>query len=138
MGLIKSALLVGGGIYAVKAVTKSHHEKKKEKQKNQNNIQDMYPPPHQQQHYYQPQYHQQYQQQQRVGQGEGYDYTKSREGSNIMQDYGHINGQPRGQFSPPSWAHPESSQSQYRNYADGPLIDGPPAYAAYDEKKRLD
>ncbi|QGA18443.1 hypothetical protein EYB26_006128 [Talaromyces marneffei] len=119
MGLIKTALLLGGGIYAVKKVTKSQ-EKKYEMQKNNsnnNNNQDMY--------LYgggQPGQGQQYQQQQQQGPGLGSNYNRTRECSYPVQEYGH--GQSRGQSPPPSWEH-ANGHNDFR-----------PAYA-HDEKKRM-
>uniref|UniRef100_A0A093VPY2 Uncharacterized protein n=1 Tax=Talaromyces marneffei PM1 TaxID=1077442 RepID=A0A093VPY2_TALMA len=122
MGLIKTALLLGGGIYAVKKVTKSQ-EKKYEMQKNNsnnNNNQDMYlyggGQPGQGQQY------QQQQQQQQQGPGLGSNYNRTRECSYPVQEYGH--GQSRGQSPPPSWEHANGHN------------DFPPAYA-HDEKKRM-
>ncbi|PCH04022.1 Hypothetical protein PENO1_024740 [Penicillium occitanis (nom. inval.)] len=116
MGLIKSALLLGGGIYAVKKVTKSQ-EKKYEMQKNNNNNQDMYMygggHPGQNQQYYQPQPQYQHQQQ---GPSQGYNYNGTRDGSYLAQDYG-------------------NGQSQY-GYAGNGHNDVPPAYVSQDEKKR--
>ncbi|RAO67834.1 uncharacterized protein BHQ10_003846 [Talaromyces amestolkiae] len=131
MGLIKSALLLGGGIYAVKKITKSQEKKHEMQKNNNNNNQDMYMygGGHlgQNQQYSQPQ--SQYQQQQQRP-GQGYNYNGTRDGSYPAPDY----NKSRGQSPHPAWEHPP--QSQY-GYAGNGHDDFPPAYIAQDEKKRM-